>query len=305
MLTQAMPALVKALQGVLPPSAVTQLTNALGNCQQPAEQRGQATFMPNVPTGRDGTLNSNTWNPQDYQNIFQNINNNNNIDQSVNYRAGDWNSTYYGGPSYDFRSTLNNYDNSYYQGPTIVNQGDMYSNNAYTNNSYVTNLYTTTINGNPAPGPAGPSGPPGMPGFGGPPGQDGRNGGDGAPGVPGVGGPPGQDGQAGVNGMNGVNGVNGVTQIIFRPVNLNKTTIRTSLYDIIAPQKAVSVSGTITGKATVDVPVFDPESCKSTSQTLTVDTSNLTFTPAAGEQKFVSSVTLGRIPGVPQTVYCP
>jgi hypothetical protein len=293
MLTQAMPALVKALQGVLPPTAITQLTNALGNCQQPAEQRGQATFMPNVPTGKDGTLNGDTWNPQDYQNIFQNITNNNNIDQSVNYRAGDWNTTYYGGPSYDLRSTLNNYANNYYQGPTIYNQGDTYSNNSYTNNSYVTNLYTTTINGNPTDGGNGVPGPPGAPGAGGPPGQAGRDGIDGMPGAPGM------------PGMDGINGINGVTTVIFRPVNLNTTTIRQNAYDLIQKKATPDLSGKIEGTATVDVPVFNPDSCTNTTQTFNVDVSRLTFTPTPGTQQFLTDAKLGKLPGGATKVYAP
>jgi hypothetical protein len=265
MLTQAMPALVKALQGVLPPTAITQLTNALGNCQQPLEQRAPVNLTPTVNTNKDGTLNNQTWNPIDYQDLFNNVKNY--IDQSVNYRAGDWNTTSYGGPTYDFRSTLNDYSNSYYQGPTIYNAGNSTFNDTYTNNSYVQNLYTVTINGNPAPGDPGAGGPPGMPGSGGPPGQNGANGdagAAGAPGQPGAGGPPGQagrdgvDGVNGLNGMNGMNGVNGVTAFIVRG----------------RPDQQLVVTNVSTKRRAVDVVTgvtFDPDSCKLQFSTTTIN----------------------------------
>jgi hypothetical protein len=75
MLTQAMPALVKALTGVLPPAAVKQLTQALGNCNQPLTHRGDVQVTPSQLTTRNGLVTaprngglppSGGWSPQQY-----------------------------------------------------------------------------------------------------------------------------------------------------------------------------------------------------------------------------------------------
>ena len=213
MLTQSMPALTKALSGLLPPAAIRQLTQAIGNCNQEVVQRGNVTMQPaawtnanNGAGGGPGTYTDNAWSPGNYPQIFNNSN-------TVNNNA------------YDLRTNIEQAGNTFYNstGPTFQ---DFF--NANTVNNYggdVTNIAgnmifgDTIINENPgSPGQAGKRGESGIDGlngfdgfdgFDGEAGQDGLNGGDGLPGASGFNGEPGNAGANGFNGINGINGANG------------------------------------------------------------------------------------------------
>lgn len=215
MLTQSMPALTKALTGLIPPAAIRQLTQALGNCNQEVVQRGNVTMQPSAWTnannglgsGGPGTYSGNAWSPGNYQQLFQNSNtvNNNQYDLRTNIeQAGNtfYNST---GPTFqDFfnASSVNNY------GGDVTNIGG--------------NMIwgDTIINENPgSPGQAGKRGESGIDGlngfdgfdgYDGEAGFDGLNGGDGLPGASGYDGEPGNAGANGFNGINGMNGMNGI-----------------------------------------------------------------------------------------------
>lgn len=70
MLTQAMPALARALGGKLDPQTLSGLMNALGNCGQPLEHRGPVAINAGLPpTGKQGVYESMPWNPADYADI--------------------------------------------------------------------------------------------------------------------------------------------------------------------------------------------------------------------------------------------
>lgn len=72
MLTQTMPALARALTGVMPEAAIRQVMQALGNCNQPLEHRGPVSFRPSDQfrqTGA-GVYQGGAWNPGDYQQLI-------------------------------------------------------------------------------------------------------------------------------------------------------------------------------------------------------------------------------------------
>jgi len=215
MLTQSMPALTKALTGLIPPAAIRQLTQALGNCNQEVVQRGNVTMQPSAWTnanngfgsGGPGTYSGNAWSPGNYQQLFNNsstLNNN----------------------QYDLRTNIEQAGNTFYNstGPTFQDFFNASSVNNYGGD--VTNIGgnmiwgDTIINENPgSPGQAGRRGESGIDGlngfdgfdgYDGEAGFDGLNGGDGLPGASGYDGEPGNAGANGFNGINGMNGINGV-----------------------------------------------------------------------------------------------
>lgn len=121
MLTQATPAIVKALQGVLPPNALKQLTQALGNCNQPLTHRGDINFQPNYSVGNErgvyGGGGRAPWNPEDYRQLFPRPG-------EVRVDAGrGGNSTYnnYQGNQYDFSNRQQFNVNQFYGGDTVNN----------------------------------------------------------------------------------------------------------------------------------------------------------------------------------------
>lgn len=76
MLTNTMPALVSALQKVLPPTALKELTQALGNCNQPLTHRGPVSLQNNYYNTRAGEYpgstvigGSNVWGPSNFTTI--------------------------------------------------------------------------------------------------------------------------------------------------------------------------------------------------------------------------------------------
>lgn len=188
MLTQATPAIVTALQKVLPPAALKQLTQALGNCGQPLSHRGQISIQPSLPrqaggrgvyggAGADGNA-AKTWNTQSYADLLP-----------YNERA------FYeipgiGGPG---GTTNNNYYGDSFSFPTF-------------NNYNITNNYSNTIGGGTyIPGII-TDRPPTIIPRDGVDGRDGRDGVDGADGAAGADGVAGEEGRAGRDGRDGRDG---------------------------------------------------------------------------------------------------
>ena len=211
MLTQAMPAVTRALSGVLPPVALRQLTQALGNCNQTVVQRGDVVMRPDAWTNannKNGTYSGDTWNTNNFGDLLNNIDNRQQIDIS---------NTQYGDQVFDFSQRLgDNIQNIFNGGDTINIGGDT--------------IYGDTIINNP-PGVSGRDGRDGRDGIGrdgtsgrdgaagaagdagpsGPPGSDGRNGVSviGPPGAPGAAGQNGSDGRDGAAGRDGFDGRDG------------------------------------------------------------------------------------------------
>lgn len=196
MLTSSMPGVTRALSGSIPPGAIQQLTQAIGNCSQPLTSRGGINAQPPAAVGLGaagpGAMGGGTWNPQDYINLIPTT------DQIINIvlpgydGPGAWNVTNYGGDNFYFPTSQEFTTNQYYGGPTFNVAGDTVFENTFSTNINVTNLTTETINGYPAPGRPGDTGPAG---------------------------PPGRDGAAGLNGINGVAGEDGVDGFGFNGVN--------------------------------------------------------------------------------------
>jgi hypothetical protein len=186
MFTQAMPALVDALRGVLPPEAIGPLTQALGNCAQPLTHRAGINLVAPAKQNQNGTYGggpfNSAWNPASYQNLFPG----GGVHNSANYHTavdvGDMSVTWQAGNRYDsqfyFPTNQVFTQNQFFGGPTLNVSGGG-------NIDYITNQYfqgdtveaervnTDELNGDPV---AGPPGPPGAPG------RDGQRGAPGAPG---------------------------------------------------------------------------------------------------------------------------
>jgi hypothetical protein len=162
MLTQTMPAVVRALQGTMPSAALKQLTQALGNCNQGVVQRGDVNVSPDAWTNvnnRNGVYDNNAWNQNDYRDLFTNgdlINNQN---------------------AFDFSTRQDFATNNFYGGDIQNYAGDVNISNLNTDNITTNNITVRGEKGDP--GEPGPPGQPGVAGF------DGRDGFDGAPGQPG------------------------------------------------------------------------------------------------------------------------
>lgn len=214
MLTQTMPALMKALQSAMSPGQVQSITQALGNCNQPLTHRGPVNISASNYASRGGeypgsTYIGDTWNTHNYggpvynentylgdtnfiefgdlnnffneQNQFYNLYQEYNAGDNITNIAGDTNNTInnnINNSQFSFPTNnffTNNFDNSV---TTTINDNSYFNNvvtnNSYTNNQTTNNINITNINGNPVAGPAGP------------PGQPGQNGRDGAPGSPGM-----------------------------------------------------------------------------------------------------------------------
>lgn len=160
MLTQAMPSVIKALQGTLPPAALKQLTQSLGNCNMAVTQRGDVTVSPDAWTNvnnNGGAYSGDTWNVNDYANIINNFSNDvTNNNQNL----------------FDFSTRQELATNNFYGGDTINNAGNAYFDNIVTNNLMTNNITVA----NEQKGDQGDVGPPGQPGQDGFDGMDGRDG---------------------------------------------------------------------------------------------------------------------------------
>jgi hypothetical protein len=225
MLTQSMPAVIRALQGVLPPAAVKQLTQALGNCNQPLTHRGAVNLQPATPRqSGPGTYGGGQWSVNEYGDLIQQ--NSQSFYDMADY-SSNWNSYNYSGDSFHFPTTQNfNVVNNFSSGGTNLG-----------GETTVERIFTREIVflGPPGadgvdgidgrdgreglPGLAGQDGADGLAGAAGaagaagPPGARGAGGGGGAagrPGAPGAAGRGGRDGGAGRNGRDGLPGLPGL-----------------------------------------------------------------------------------------------
>jgi hypothetical protein len=160
MLTQAMPAVVRALQGTMPSAALKQLTQALGNCNQEVSQRGDVNVSPDAWTNinnNNGVYDGDTWNQNDYRNLITNGDLINNINNQN---------------AFDFSTRQEFATNNFYGGDIQNYAGDVNITNLVTNNITTNNI---TVNGGEK-GDQGEPGPPGQPGADGAAGRDGRDG---------------------------------------------------------------------------------------------------------------------------------
>lgn len=217
MLTQTMPAVVRALQKSMDPQTLKAFTQALGNCNQPLTHRGSVNTAPAYVDSRSyeypSTSYGGTWNTTNYiggDNFFGDTYNN--YEGDTNFvDLGDINNIFNDRRSYHniFNESIagdtfidvagdtinnvnNNINNSNFSFPTNnffnqnidnrvtnVNNQTTYNNNNITNRSVTNNHIVNNISVKNINGKpvAGPAGPPGTPG------RDGR---DGAPGAPGA-----------------------------------------------------------------------------------------------------------------------
>lgn len=202
MLTEAIPALVRALGGVLPPGAVTQIASALGQCNQPLSHRSGINIQPSPQTNSLGLVNPGAWRSIDYTNVlpgitdltnlFQNSTNNlasnqayNNVDIS-NY-GPTFNSNMYGGNTFNFPTSNYFPTSQFFGGPTNFFGGDT----VFEGNTVTTNMTVETLTADEVVTPPAPPGRPGAPGDPGSAGKDGRDGRAGAAGARGAPGAPG------------------------------------------------------------------------------------------------------------------
>lgn len=147
MFTQSAPAIINALSGVLPDTAVRALVQALGNCQQPLSHRGDVTLQPTIRQGRNGLAQMGTWNPQQYPELLPpNFNQHfYDLPNVGSYTNGDWYSANYAGAQFSFPTSQEFSLNSYYGGPTFNVGGNSTFNNTFTNNAYAVNAdFSTT-----------------------------------------------------------------------------------------------------------------------------------------------------------------
>jgi hypothetical protein len=271
MLTQTMPALINALSGALPQNVIAQITQALGNCNQPITHRSGVNVQPNAVRNSAGSIINNRWDPAQYTGIFPNSSQVSNLANTLNQLQNIINTS-----NYQFDNSLHNYEGSqfnfpttnefsiseYYGGPTNYFGGNTEFVNTVTQNLTTNNINTTTINGNPAPGAPGAGGPPGLPGAAGAAGQPGRPGFPGASGLPGSPGRPGRDGTPGfvpnlvskpflrATGLRAT-GTLGSTSITIPTIGVG--TIEVPTYSFDAPTCTISQSGSTTIAVNVDL----------------------------------------------------
>jgi hypothetical protein len=234
MFTQAMPALVNAMSGSMSQNAMRQLMQVLGNCNQPLEHRGPVAINTAARQSERGVYDGSRWDPGQFQDIASGpsiFNNGAFVDSSVNnqfFREGD----------FLFRTDAQ-----------------------FTTN----NLFQTIILG--GPGPPGAAGAAGANGVDGAPGAVGAAGAAGAAGRPGIGfaGAPGQRGTDGLAGPPGQRGVDGLDGLPGRPGRDGRDGIGGG-YTLSERSRGVPVRGVLDGVSvqvtgTVNVPVFNPETC--------------------------------------------
>ena len=181
MLTQSMPAVIDALRSVLSPGELQNLTQALGNCQQPLSHRGSTNFAAGGPPQKGGVYTHSPWDPQ--QTSLPSSDSYGNVD--IPGMQANWNS----GNRYDsqFFFPTDQYfaQNQFFGGPQHYVQNHAHieylTNNTFRggDGGFRNITINETINGEPIagiPGPAGGAGRDGRdgaPGFNGFPGRDG------------------------------------------------------------------------------------------------------------------------------------
>ena len=241
MLTNAMPAVMRALQGSLPPVALKQLTQALGNCNQQLTHRGDISVRPDAWSYANNNNGTYDGYPPSSSQYNQYVNNNEYNEYT------DVNNSYYNNATYN-----TNID----YGDTIIVQGGPPGDpgQAGRDGRDGTDGAAGADGQAGAAGAAGEAGPPGSPGAAGGNGRDGR---DGAPGTPGAPGAPGAAGPAGKDGRDAAQ------------LNARSTT-----------KKVMSNTETEYGKFLTDLTTteitfvtgvtFDPESCEVNADTATL-----------------------------------
>jgi hypothetical protein len=285
MFTQSAPALWNSLTRALPPAAVQQLVNALGNCRQPLSHRGDVSLQPSQQQLSQGVLDGGRWNPRDYQDLFPET-------HQINYtandnrqflieRAGDRydNSTNLYSDQFYFPTNVAFNNNSYFGGPTFHVDGNTFVSNVDARSMNVTNLNVEYINntnvanyGTPVPPGRSSGGGPGADGAlgpGGAPGDAGAAGRDGLAGARGPAGPPGnviviggRDGLDGLNGRQGAAGAQGAQGVAGRPGRIRPLTeaeidrianrVRARLRELLKKLK-----GTVEDDCTVNIELED------------------------------------------------
>lgn len=217
MLTRTMPSVMRALQKSMDSQTLKSFSQALGNCNQPLEHRGDISIQPQSAFIRQGEYDASgdravtlrEFGPYDpaYLNLFQPVFGDFNPIFPGPYQpnpilppnlspgsgfvdggGGGGNTTINNNlypTSFSFPTSLNfntfgGNTNNYIGGNTTIENS--ITRNSYTDNSVTTNLSVTNINGRPIQGPPGP------------PGDSGSDGRDGAPGAPGSSGVPGGGG---------------------------------------------------------------------------------------------------------------
>jgi hypothetical protein len=178
MLTNAMPAVTRALQGSLPQAALKQLTQALGNCNQQLTHRGDISVRPDAwsyANNNNGTYDGYPPSNSEYNQYV----NNGDYSQYV-----DVNNPYYNNP---------NYNTNIDYGDTIIVQGGPPGAPGQAGQAGRDGAEGGAGAAGQG-GAAGDAGPPGSPGGAGGNGRDGRDGGAGRDGAPGGAGAAGQDG---------------------------------------------------------------------------------------------------------------
>jgi len=178
MLTNAMPAVMRALQGSLPPAALKQLTQALGNCNQQLTHRGDISVRPDAWSYANNNNGTYDGYPPSNSEYNQYVNNNGYSEYA------DVNNQYYNNP---------NYNTSIDYGDTIIVQGGPPGAPGQAGSAGRDGA-DGGAGAAGSGGAAGDAGPPGSPGGAGGNGRDGRDGGAGFDGAPGGAGAAGQDG---------------------------------------------------------------------------------------------------------------
>jgi hypothetical protein len=151
--TQSMPALAKALSGVLPDGAVRQLMQALGNCNQPYTSRGVQNFQyPEQLGNSNGVYSGGQWNPSQYPGLLPSAGSGGQTEipgpggwQGGNYTGGGYNANNYAGNSFYFPTNQEFSLNNYYGGPIMNVGGNSTFNNITANNISVQSINVTGV----------------------------------------------------------------------------------------------------------------------------------------------------------------
>lgn len=167
MLTQAAPAIIQTLTGVLPPAVVQQLAQALGNCAQPLTHRGPVNFAGAPPSqSGPGYITGGRWSPQDpgLSDLLGQIIDllGTDVDIPGWNNPGGWNNYNYQGDTFNLPLSQEFNISNYNGGPNVYNAGDFFTNNSYSNtvntggvnaSEIITNnINTVTINNFPVQG---------------------------------------------------------------------------------------------------------------------------------------------------------
>lgn len=178
MYTQQAPSLIRVLRDVLQPEQLEQLTNALGNCQQPLAHRGPVALVPPASLGRNnrGVYGPGAWDPAQHPGLIPTAG------QPGQYEIGGmqpptWNSGNQYASGFNFPTTQFFALNNYLGGAQVYitnSKIDNITNQTFQGNTAsVASLTVQAINNQHIPGSAGPPGAAGQDGLPGAPGGPG------------------------------------------------------------------------------------------------------------------------------------